>query len=282
MQASRARCGIEIFAGLLILFGCGVIFFDPRQALTSGSEISMMKIGNPVRQPVQPWRAGLFCQRTSNFVNGMIKAGMMTYTRENGEVMPSTVLLTQGDWCTSRIPHPEHPGYDLIEMGTIETGPTRVTKPMLYHLRKAGAPPLKKLFGATIKSDFKLNPGDKVNPFDYIKPGDKVTVTARSIGKGFQGGIKRWNFNRGMMTHGSKSHRAPGSIGMRMSGGGGRVIPGKKMPGRQGNKMTFIPNVVVEAVEPDVNAILVRGGVPGKAGNFVKVGSAGPPGATDS
>lgn len=205
----------------------------------------------------------------------------MTYSYDDGRVMPSTVLLTQGDWVTQRRPDPNNPGYDYVQLGTIETGPTRVKKPVLYHLRKAGVPPLKKLFQATVKSSFELNPGDKVNPFDYIKPGDRVTLRSRSIGKGFQGGIKRWNFNRGQMTHGSKSHRAPGSIGPRMSGGGGRVLPGKKMPGRMGNKMLFTPSVRVEAVEPDVNAILVRGPVPGKMGTFVKVGSAGPPGATD-
>merc|ERR1712014_559082 len=78
--------------------------------------------------------------------------------------------------------------------------------------------------------------GETLDISSIFQEGDFVDVAGTSIGKGFQGGIKRWNMHRGFMTHGSKSHRAPGSIGMRYSGDGGRVMPGLKMPGHMGNK----------------------------------------------
>jgi len=149
------------------------------------------------------------------------------------------------------------------------------------HLKKAGAPALRFLSEYKMDNLPEVQIGETLDISSIFQEGDFVDVAGTSIGKGFQGGIKRWNMHRGLMSHGSNSHRAPGSIGPRMSGGGGRVLPGKKMPGRMGNKMLFTPSVRVEAVEPDVNAILVRGPVPGKMGTFVKVGSAGPPGATD-
>merc|ERR1712118_431212 len=85
------------------------------------------------------------------------------------------------------------------------------------------------------------------------------------------GGIKRWNMHRGYMTHGSKSHRSPGSIGMRYSGSGGRVMPGLKMPGRLGNKRVTIRKLQIIKIDPEFNAIIVQGSVPGKPGAVLQL-----------
>merc|ERR1719160_908736 len=123
-----------------------------------------------------------------------------------------------------------------------------MTKPEMGHLKKAGAPPLRKLAEFKVDTTLTYLTGEKLLPIKQFKKGDLVDVTGQSIGKGFQGGIKRWNMHRGYMTYGSKSHRAPGSIGMRYSGDGGRVMPGLKMPGRMGNKRVTIQKLPVIAI----------------------------------
>merc|ERR1712107_92810 len=105
-------------------------------------------------------------------------------------------------------------------------------------------------------------------PSEIFQEGDLVDIAGKSIGKGFQGGIKRWNMHRGFMTHGSKSHRAPGSIGMRYSGGGGRVMPGLKMPGRLGHERVTVRKLQIIKLDKELDVIVVKGSVPGKVGNI--------------
>merc|ERR1719301_489998 len=100
--------------------------------------------------------------------------------------------------------------------------------------------------------------GQKITATALFKEGDLVDIAGASIGKGFQGGIKRWNMHRGLMTHGSKSHRAPGSIGMRYSGDGGRVNPGIKMPGHMGNQRVTIRKLQIIRVDEKLNAIMLK------------------------
>jgi large subunit ribosomal protein L3 len=99
--------------------------------------------------------------------------------------------------------------------------------------------------------------------------GQLVSVSGKSIGKGFAGTIKRYNFTRGPMTHGSKNHREPGSIGQGSTPG--RVFPGKKMPGRLGGGQTMIKNLKVIHINTENNLLVVKGTVPGKAGNLLSV-----------
>merc|ERR1712025_766655 len=101
--------------------------------------------------------------------------------------------------------------------------------------------------------------GHKILVSEVFQEGDIIDVTGISIGKGFQGGIKRWNMHRGFMTHGSKSHRAPGSIGMRYSGNGGRVMPGLKMAGRKGNKSVTVQKLKIIKIINDLNVMVVKG-----------------------
>ena len=98
---------------------------------------------------------------------------------------------------------------------------------------------------------------------------EKVDVTGKSIGKGFQGTVKRWNFSRGPMAHGSKNHRAPGSIGAGTTPG--RVIKGKKMAGNMGNEKVTITKLKVVKVDTENNLLLVKGAVPGCEGRMVTV-----------
>lgn len=106
--------------------------------------------------------------------------------------------------------------------------------------------------------------------FDEIfKEGDLVDVAGTTIGKGFQGGIKRHHFKRGQMTHGSKSHRALGSIGAGTTPG--RVYKGKKMPGRMGGTRTKIRKLKIVKVDKDLNVVMIKGALPGKPGNLLRI-----------
>merc|ERR1711908_134142 len=149
-----------------------------------------------------------------------------------------------------------------------------MTKPELGHLKKVGAPALKQLAEFRTNKTLDYLPGEKLLPARQFKKGDLIDVTGTSIGKGFQGGIKRWNMHRGYMTHGSKSHRAPGSIGMRYSGDGGRVIPGLKMPGRLGNQRVAVRKLQIVDIDEKLDAIILKGSLPGKPGSVLRLSPA--------
>ena len=109
--------------------------------------------------------------------------------------------------------------------------------------------------------------GQKLSIPDMFKEGDVVDIRGTSIGKGFQGAVKRWGFARGLMSHGSKSHRQHGSVGAGTTPG--RIFPGKKMHGQLGNETTTIKQLKIMRVEDD--CIIIRGSVPGKKGNLIIV-----------
>ena len=104
---------------------------------------------------------------------------------------------------------------------------------------------------------------------DSFTPGQLVDIKGKSIGKGFSGLQKRHNFARGPMSHGSKNHRAPGSIGMGTTPG--RVLPGKKMAGHLGNKLTTVQKLKIVQVNPEENILVIKGSVPGKPGNLLSI-----------
>jgi large subunit ribosomal protein L3 len=127
-------------------------------------------------------------------------------------------------------------------------------------------PRTKRPSGVDNPADF--NVGQLLNVESFVA-GQLINVTGKSIGKGFSGLQKRYNFARGPMTHGSKNHRAPGSIGMGTSPG--RVLPGKKMAGQLGNKMTNIKKLKIVQVNNDENILVIKGAVPGKPGNLLSI-----------
>jgi large subunit ribosomal protein L3 len=122
--------------------------------------------------------------------------------------------------------------------------------------------------------EFQVNETDEfeigqVLNVDSFSPGQLVNIRGKSIGKGFSGLQKRHNFTRGPMTHGSKNHRAPGSIGMGTTPG--RVLPGKKMAGQLGNKITTIKKLKVIQINSEENILVIKGSVPGKPGNLLSI-----------
>ena len=143
-----------------------------------------------------------------------------------------------------------------------------LTQPELGHLQKSNIQPLKYLkeFKTTEKDEFSI--GQILN-VDSFSPGQFVNIKGKSIGKGFSGLQKRHNFTRGPMTHGSKNHRAPGSIGMGTTPG--RVLPGKKMAGQLGNKITTIKKLKVIQINSKENILVIKGSVPGKPGNLLSI-----------
>merc|ERR1712050_211252 len=134
------------------------------------------------------------------------------------------------------------------------------------HLKKANAPPLRHVseFKVSSRGHTSVEVGQEIDVAQLFQEGELIDISGNSIGKGFQGGVKRWNMHRGLMTHGSKSHRAPGSIGGCHSGGGGRVLHGTSMPGRMGNRRVVVRKVQIIKIDKELKAIVVKGSVPGK------------------
>jgi large subunit ribosomal protein L3 len=145
----------------------------------------------------------------------------------------------------------------------------KIKKPILGQIKKAKTlQPKIKEFQVNLAQDVELKIGDKVAVDNFAK-GDKVAVSGITIGRGFQGVIKRHGFSRGPESHGSHHHRRPGSIGM--CSFPARVLKGKKMPGRMGARQVTIKNLEVVKIEADHNLLYLKGAVPGANGNFIVV-----------
>jgi large subunit ribosomal protein L3 len=159
-------------------------------------------------------------------------------------------------------------GYDAVQLAFEEVLERKLSKPEIGHLAKAGVGPHRHL--VEMRGASPLAVGETVT-VEAFEPGEAVKVTGISVGKGFQGTMKRHNFSRGPVSHGSHNVRAPGSIGA--SATPSRVFKGKKMPGRMGgNRVTQLGSVVHEIL-PDQNLILIRGSVPGSASGIVEIRS---------
>ena len=139
---------------------------------------------------------------------------------------------------------------------------------MKGHFDKAGITPVKFVRELRLSAPSEYTVGQKISA-EIFTAGELIDATGISRGKGFAGTIKRHNFACGPMAHGSKSHREPGSMGPMHSGPGGRVIKGKKLPGRMGNAKVTVQRLTVAKVDTDRNLILVKGSIPGAAGSFV-------------
>jgi large subunit ribosomal protein L3 len=159
-------------------------------------------------------------------------------------------------------------GYNSIQIGYGNVSSKSLTQPQLGHLQKSNIQPLKYLkeFRIANQNEFEVGQILKV---DSLSPGQLVNIRGKSIGKGFSGLQKRHNFTRGPMTHGSKNHRLPGSIGMGTTPG--RVLPGKKMAGQLGNKVTTIQKLKVIQINLEENVLVIKGSVPGKPGNLLSI-----------
>jgi large subunit ribosomal protein L3 len=173
-----------------------------------------------------------------------IKKGMTQIFEENGNVLGVTVLEA-GPCTVTQVKTMEKDGYCAIQMSFgKKKKEIRSDKPEEYKV------------GQELKADL-------------FQPGEMVKVSGRAIGKGFAGIVKRYHARRGPMSHGSKSHRIPGSISSGTTPG--RVRKGKKMPGRMGGGMVTNRSLKVVQVIPERNLLLLKGSVPGKSGNLVLI-----------
>jgi large subunit ribosomal protein L3 len=194
------------------------------------------------------------------------KLGMTQRFGEDGRVERVTVLEA-GPCPVTGIRTEDRDGYEAVQLAFGEVREKRLTKPELGHLRKASAPPMRRL--AEFRGEAgELKVGDEVR-VDVFEPGATVKVSGISKGKGFQGTIKRHNFSAGPKSHGSHNIRAPGSVGA--SATPSRVHKGIKGPGRMGGgRVTQRGLEVVEVISKD-NLLLLRGSVPGPRGGIVEV-----------
>jgi large subunit ribosomal protein L3 len=197
------------------------------------------------------------------------KIGMTQIFAENGNAIPVTVIKV-GPCYVTQIKSIENNGYNAIQIGYQDVNKEKLTKPELGHLEKLNGLSLKYLKEYKVQNiqNFKVGQIIDVNSFNE---GDYVDVTANSIGKGFAGNQKRNNFARGPMTHGSKNHREPGSIGQSTTPG--RVFPGKRMAGRLGGTQTTISNLKIYKIDVDENLLIIQGSLPGKPGNLLSIKS---------
>jgi len=195
------------------------------------------------------------------------KIGMTQIFDESGNIIPVTIVKV-GPCIVTQVKTIDKDGYDSIQIGYGNVASKALTQPELGHLQKSNIQPLKYLKEFRTKNDDEFEIGQVLN-VDSFSVGQLVNVKGKTIGKGFSGLQKRHNFARGPMTHGSKNHRAPGSIGMGTTPG--RVLPGKKMAGQLGNKITTIQKLKVIQVNPEENILVIKGSIPGKPGNLLSI-----------
>ena len=195
------------------------------------------------------------------------KIGMTQIFDELGNIIPVTILKV-GPCVVTQIKTASKDGSDKIQIGYGNISSKALTQPELGHLQKSNIQPLKYLKEFKINENTELKLGQVLN-VDLFESGQFVNIQGKSIGKGFSGLQKRHNFTRGPMTHGSKNHRAPGSIGMGTTPG--RVLPGKKMAGQLGNKIVTVKKLKIIQINTEENILVVKGSVPGKPGNLLSI-----------
>ena len=195
------------------------------------------------------------------------KLGMTQVWDEDDNVVPVTVI--QAGPCTiSQVKTKATDGYEAVQIGFGEIKPKRVNKPLAGHFKAKGVEPMRYLREVRVEDASEYKTGDQVT-VEIFADSKAVDVTGTSKGKGFQGTIKRWNFHRGPMTHGSRNQRRPGSIGQ--CAYPARVRKGLHMAGHMGNERVTVKNLKLVRVATDQNLLLVKGAVPGGSNALVQV-----------
>jgi len=206
-------------------------------------------------------------------VKGILGAKLgMTQVWDNNRVVPVTVVQA-GPCVVTQVRTPEKDGYSAVQLAYGAVNPRRVNKPRAGHFAKAGVAPRRHIveLRTTDASEYTL--GQEVSAAETFAPGDLVDVTGRTKGKGFAGVMKRHGFHGLRGSHGvERKHRSPGSIGACATPG--RVFKGVRMAGRMGGVRYTAQGLMVQAVDPDENLILVRGSIPGPRGGLVLIRSA--------
>lgn len=186
---------------------------------------------------------------------------------EAGKVVPVTVLEA-GPMVVTQVRTIENDGYEAVQIGYQDKKDKHTTKPLKGHFDKAGVTPKRVVREFKFEDAANYTVGQEIKA-DIFVAGDKVDVQGTCKGKGFAGGIKRHGYSRGPMAHGSKYHRASGSLGAATSPG--RVFKGKGLPGHMGAETVTVQNLVVVRVDADKNLLLVKGAVPGPKGAVLSV-----------
>nr|YP_010199432.1 ribosomal protein L3 [Gracilariopsis tenuifrons]AXF36169.1 ribosomal protein L11 [Gracilariopsis tenuifrons]UAD89290.1 ribosomal protein L3 [Gracilariopsis tenuifrons] len=195
------------------------------------------------------------------------KIGMTQIFDPEGKAIPVTILEL-GPCIITDIKNKKFHGYEAIQIGYFNVQANKLNKAEIGHLTKWQISPLKYLQEYKIDSSEKFKIGQNITIND-LSIDQKISVSGISIGRGFTGYQKRHHFSRGPMSHGSKNHRQPGSIGAGTTPG--RVFAGKKMAGRMGGKKVTIKNIHILDINTNNNTVVIKGSVPGKAGNIVSI-----------
>src|SRR6186997_1884959 len=203
-------------------------------------------------------------------VTGLIgkKLGMTQLFTADGTVQPATVLKA-GPCVVVQAKTVQTDGYEAVQLGLVETKPTKENKPSAGHFKKAGVPPTRVRREVRVKAGGEApKAGDQVN-VSIFADGERVDVIGTSRGKGFQGVVRRHHFAGGRMSHGSMFHRAPGSIGA--SSYPSRVVKGMRMGGHMGADRVTVRNMKVLRVDAENNLLMLEGSVPGGPNAIVVV-----------
>lgn len=192
------------------------------------------------------------------------KLGMTQVFTDDGHAIPVTVIEA-GPCVVVQKKAMEKDGYYAIQLGFGDIRERLVNKPDMGHFKRHKVRPVRYLREFRASEDLPHEVGSEIKA-DIFSEGDLVDITGTSIGKGFAGAIKRWNFRRGPMSHGSMYHRRPGALG---ATGPARVLKGRKLPGRLGGERVTIQNLKVVKVDPERNLMLVKGSVPGRRGSLL-------------
>lgn len=195
------------------------------------------------------------------------KVGMTQLITEDGTIEPVTVINV-GPVTVIDVLTQEKNGYSAIKVGFESIEVKKLNKPEMGFYKKNNLEPKKYIKEFRLDNSGEYTIGQEIS-IDQFKVSETVNVQGKSSGCGFSGTIKRWNFSRGPMSHGSKSHRIPGSIGGGTSPG--RVIKGKKMAGQYGNETVTVKNLKIAKVDSEKSLIYLVGAVPGKRDNVIVI-----------
>ena len=195
------------------------------------------------------------------------KLGMSQFFDDTGKSIPVTVIEA-GPCRITQLKSTSTDGYTAVQLGFGDIREKLVNKPAAGHLAKSGDEPLRHLREYRVDSVEGLSLGSSITVSDF-EAGQKVDVSGDTMGRGFAGLQKRHGFSRGPMSHGSKNHREPGSIGAGTTPG--RVYPGKRMAGRYGGKQITTKGLVILKVDTERNLLVVKGSVPGKPGSLLNI-----------
>ncbi len=202
--------------------------------------------------------------------NGILgrKVGMTRVYNEHGRSIPVTVIEA-GPCTILQKKTIAKEGYNAIQVGFLEKKESRINKPLSGHFKRSGGKGFYHIREFRVNDPDAYDLGQQIFITDLVKVGDKIDVSGRAKGRGFQGVMKRHGFGGGKASHGSGFHRAPGSIGC--SAYPGRVIKGKKLPGQMGNNLVTQKNLTIVDIRDEENILLVEGAVPGAKNGLLSI-----------